>query len=494
MKENIVLDVVEKLMNLSINCHSDFIEERDCFLFFFFCRLVDLSSDKTKFNLNDFSAEKSVDDFVEHLVEIASKESPNSATRQAINNFLETSFRLSKKALPSEAFHALGKSEKNAFNKGLEFRLSLLKDPVKTLLISKVLPDIKYALAVDNNLIIKIIYSIDSLNSVEPLSTLEAALIYSRVLIRLQETGHPLQTHAKFNYQEIPSDFIDVIMEIGAFDDVNSVYSPYEVTVEQSLYLALDFPDKEYRVESVKESNRHIYRKFGLAQAQSLICTQSNCLSYDSIINEKYFDTSICLLQPKVKKDERTGKSKEEGHSIKVVYKEHLYIKRMLESLNEQGKGYVITGRGPLFRKRDMEYRKSLIESNLVDAVITLPAGILTFCAIPMIMTVLNKAKTTDDVLFINATEFQSEYGHRVVMDDIERLAEEYKVRPENSSFSFTVPNEKIINNNYSLNSLNYMKQELVQQLSLDTLNAVRSSLLNNLESKEKSIIRLLDQ
>jgi len=130
----------------------------------------------------------------------------------------------------------------------------------------------------------------------------------------------------------------------------------------------------------------------------------------------------------------------------------------------------------------------------LVDAVITLPAGILTFCAIPMVMTVLNKAKKTDDVLFINASEFQSEYGRRVVMDDIERLAEEYRVRPENSSFSFTVPNDKIVNNNYSLNGLNYMKQELVQQLSLDTLNAVRSSLLNNLESKEESIIKLLEQ
>jgi hypothetical protein len=37
------------------------------------------------------------------------------------------------------------------------------------------------------------------------------------------------------------------------------------------------------------------------------------------------------------------------------------------------------------------------------------------------------------------------------------------------------------------------MKPELVQQLSLDTLNAVRSSLLKNLELKEKSIIKLLE-
>jgi len=494
MKENIVLDAVDKFMKLGVTSHTDFIERRDYFLFFFFCQLVDLSSDQTKFNLNDYSDEQNVDDFVEHLIEISSKESPNSATRQAINNFLGASFRLSKITLPSETYSALGKSEKNSFSKGFEFRLSQLKAPVNTLLLSKVLPDIKYALAVDNNLIIKTISSIDTLNSIESLSTLEAALIYSRVLIRLQETGHPLQTNAKFNYHEIPSDFIDVIMEIGGFDDVHSTYSPYEITVEQSLYLALDFPDKEYRVETVKESNRHVFRKFGLAQAQNLVCTQSHCLSYDSEINENHFDTSICLLQPKVKKDEITGKSKEEGHRKKVVYKEHLYIKRMLESLNERGKGYVITGRGPLFRKRDIEYRKSLIESNLVDAVITLPAGILTFCAIPMVLTVLNKAKRTEDVLFINASEFQSEYGRRVVMDDITRLAEEYRVRPENSSFSFTVPNEKIVNNNYSLNSLNYMKQELVQQLSLDTLNAVRSSLLNNLESQDKTIKELLEQ
>jgi len=494
MIENIILDIIHNYKHTKVISYSGDVERRDYFLFLLFCRLAELSNDKAIFNLNDYSLEEDLESFIEHLVKTVAKEPLNSAIRQAINNFINTPVRLSKKALSNSVFQSLSKSEKNRFNKGFEFQLASILATDKTPLLEKILPDIKHSLSTDNYKVIEEILSIKSLNCVESLSTLDAALIYSRVLLRLQATSHPLQADSKFFYQEIPSDFIDIILEIGAFDTVDSIYCPNEFTTEQSLYLALEFPDKEFRIESLGEMDRHIFRKFALAQVQNFITTKSHCLSTDSIIDKSHFDSSICLLQPKVVKSPSTGKSIEEGYSKKVVYKEHLYIKRMLESLNESGKGYVVTGKGPLFRKRDIEARQHLIENNLVDAIITLPAGILRFCPIPLVLTVLNKAKKTEDVLFINASEFQSEFGRRVVIDDIERLAEEYRMRPESSSFSFTIPNDKIINNNYSFHSLNYMKPELVQQLSLDTLDAVRSTLLNNLKAKEKTIIKLLKQ
>ena len=458
MLENIVLDIVEKGRTINAVSHANHIESRDYFLFFIFAQLADLSNENVAFDLSNVITDHDLKYFVNHIIEISSKENPNSAIKQAIHNFLGTSFRLSKKAIPLEVFQSLTKSEKNKVNRGLDFQLSTIADLSDTPLILKILPHIENTLVAVNKIIIKELMSIESLIQIESMSTIDATLIYSRVLKRLQATDHPEQISSKFIYDEIPSDFTDIIMEIGAFDDIESVYSPYDVTVEQSLYLALDFPEKEYRVECLLDSDRHIFRKFGLAQAQNLLSTQTHCLSDNSIINKNYFDVSICLLQPKTKKDSISGKPKEEGYSTKVVYKEHLYINRMLESLNESGKGYVITGKGPLFRKRDLEYRATLIESNLVDAVITLPAGILKFCPIPLEMTVLNKAKKTDDVLFINATEFQSEYGRRVVLENTERIAEEYRVRQDSSTFGFTVPNETIAKNNYSLNSLNYMK------------------------------------
>jgi len=494
MIENIILDIIHNYKHTKVISYSNDVERRDYFLFLLFCRLVELSNDKAIFHLNDYSVKDDLESFIEHLVKVAAKEPLNSAIRQAINNFMKTPVRLSKKALSDSVFQSLSKSEKNRFNKGFEFQLAAILSFDKTPLLEKILPDIKQSLSNDNHTVIEEILSIKSLNSVESLSTLDAALIYSRVLLRLQATSHHLQADSKFFYQEIPSDFIDIILEIGAFDTIDSIYCPNEFTTEQSLYLALEFPDKEFRIESLGEMERHIFRKFALAQAQNFIITKSHCLSVDSIINENYFDSSICLLQPKVVKSPSTGKLIEGGYSKKVVYKEHLYIKRMLESLNESGKCYVVTGRGPLHRKSEIEYRKYLVENCLVDAVITLPAGILKFCPIPLVLTVLNKTKKTEDVLFINASEFQSEFGRRVVIDDIERLAEECRKRPERGSFSFTIPNDKIISNNYSLNGSNYMKPKLVHQLSLDALGAVRNSLLNNLESKDKTINKLLKQ
>lgn len=49
----------------------------------------------------------------------------------------------------------------------------------------------------------------------------------------------------------------------------------------------------------------------------------------------------------------------------------------------------------------------------------------------------------------------------------------------------FTISNDIIAKNNYSLNSLNYMKQEAVQQVNLDTLLVERTALLEKDKVKE---------
>ncbi|XQW84088.1 hypothetical protein ACOYR1_13195 [Thalassotalea piscium] len=83
-----------------------------------------MSNDKAIFHLNDYNAEEDLERFIEHLVKTSAKEPANSAIRQAINNFIKTPVRLSKKALSNGIFQSLNKSEKNRFNKGFDCNAS----------------------------------------------------------------------------------------------------------------------------------------------------------------------------------------------------------------------------------------------------------------------------------------------------------------------------------------------------------------------------------
>jgi type I restriction enzyme M protein len=165
----------------------------------------------------------------------------------------------------------------------------------------------------------------------------------------------------------------------------------------------------------------------------------------------------------------------------------------MIECLNPYGKGYMVMGKGPLFRRKEREERKLLIENNWVDAVITLPSKLMKFCPIPLVLLVINKDKHTNDVLFINASEFQKESGNRSTIDNIDKLAQEFKSRPLYSPISFTVSNQDIAENNYSINNLNYLTNEETQQYNLHDLSVTRRNLLKKLDERHNKIEKLLD-
>lgn len=492
MLEKIIIDIVQNYKFTEIKSFVGDTEKRDYFLFFLFCRLADLSNGKVKFQLDSLYHETDIAAFIHQLERVSEQALPTSAVRKSIDEILNNEFKLSRKALPKGMFSLLSEYEQNHFDRKLVLKLADIAIEIGDPLLRKLLPEIKQSLVEDNLAIINEIFSIESLNNVDLFTTYDAVEVYSRVLLRLQAISDPLQFEEGFNYQEIPSDFIDLVMEIGDIGSIDSIYAPYEVTSEQSLYLALDYPDKEIQIETVTETPRHTYRKFSLAQATNVKTSHTYCLSNNQIAPERY-DMSMCLLQPKIVTDRKTGKIAEQEEKANITYKEHLYISHMLEKLNKSGKAYAVMGKGPLFRKGDIDARKSLVDNNLVDAVITLPAKIMNFCPLPMVLLVLNKAKSTDDVLFINATEFQKEESGRIVLDDIERLVQEYYTRPVLTPFSFTVPNDDIAASNYSLNGLNYMTTEEAEQYNLAELSLTRKQIMNSLVDKQDEINKLLN-
>ncbi|MDW8393591.1 MAG: type I restriction-modification system subunit M, partial [Chitinophagales bacterium] len=86
------------------------------------------------------------------------------------------------------------------------------------------------------------------------------------------------------------------------------------------------------------------------------------------------------------------------------------FISHMIETLNEQGKAAVVVPHGVLFRgAAEGKIRQKVLEENLVEAVIGLPANLFFGTGIPAAIMVFHKAKTTPNVLFIDASrEYES--------------------------------------------------------------------------------------
>lgn len=85
------------------------------------------------------------------------------------------------------------------------------------------------------------------------------------------------------------------------------------------------------------------------------------------------------------------------------------FVLRALASLNDKGRCAVLITSGATFSLSDIPVRKYLVERNLVEAVVALPAGMMTGIGVQMTIVLLNKAKRDASIIMVDA----STCGHR---------------------------------------------------------------------------------
>ena len=106
------------------------------------------------------------------------------------------------------------------------------------------------------------------------------------------------------------------------------------------------------------------------------------------------------------------------------------FISHMLEVANEHGKVGVVIPHGVLFRgASEGKIRQQTIEENLLEAVIGLPANLFYGTGIPAAIIIFNKAKKSDNILFIDASrEFENGKNQNKLRDkDIEHIVSTYR-------------------------------------------------------------------
>ena len=139
---------------------------------------------------------------------------------------------------------------------------------------------------------------------------------------------------------------------------------------------------------------------------------------------------------------------------------DYAFIQHMIETTAPGGRVGVIVPHGVLFRgSAEQKIRQQLIEENLLEAVIGLPTNLFYGTGIPAAILIFNKAKTTEDILFIDASK-DYEDGKRqnkLRPQDIEKIVDTYTGFKTIKKFSAVVPPEEVAENDFNLNIPRYV-------------------------------------
>jgi len=132
---------------------------------------------------------------------------------------------------------------------------------------------------------------------------------------------------------------------------------------------------------------------------------------------------------------------------------EWIYVNKALNLLDKNGRIALVTTQTPLFKTGDIKLRKDLIDNNLIEYVIDMPAGTYPNTMVNYSVVILNNNKHNDFVRFINASEcFVPQRINRKV--DVEKLLKMIETSDK------VIKNSVIAENDYMLLTTKYIDEE----------------------------------
>tara|TARA_R100000005_G_scaffold96162_1_gene81129 strand:- start:20256 stop:21776 length:1521 start_codon:yes stop_codon:yes gene_type:complete len=147
---------------------------------------------------------------------------------------------------------------------------------------------------------------------------------------------------------------------------------------------------------------------------------------------------------------------------------DYAFITHMIEIAKRQsGRVAVIVPHGVLFRGgAEGKIRQALIEENLLDAVVGLPANLFTTTGIPVAILIFDRSReegganeARKDVLFIDASKEFTPGKTQNVMDEnhVKKILETYADRAEVEKYSHLASFDEIKENDFNLNIPRYV-------------------------------------
>ena len=162
---------------------------------------------------------------------------------------------------------------------------------------------------------------------------------------------------------------------------------------------------------------------------------------------------------------------------------DYAFVLHMLSSLDaENGRMAVVLPHGVLFRgASEGKIRRQLVEMNLLDAVIGLPANLFYGTSIPACILVFKKNRPRRDVLFIDASgEGNDEKGKNQNVlrnSDIARIVSTYEARETVDKYSYVASYDEIKENDFNLNIPRYV--DTFEEEELVDIDEVKQNIAN---------------
>jgi type I restriction enzyme M protein len=132
----------------------------------------------------------------------------------------------------------------------------------------------------------------------------------------------------------------------------------------------------------------------------------------------------------------------------------------------------VVLPHGVLFRgASEGRIRKVIIDRNLLDAVIGLPANLFFGTSIPAVILIFKQNRNRKDILFIDASQDgmfeKGKNQNKLRIDiDVKKIVETYEKYESIDKYSYVATKEEIKENDYNLNIPRYVdtfeEEELV--------------------------------
>ncbi len=180
---------------------------------------------------------------------------------------------------------------------------------------------------------------------------------------------------------------------------------------------------------------------------------------------------------------------------------DYAFVLHMLSSLDaNNGRMAVVLPHGVLFRgASEGKIRQQLVEMNLLDAVIGLPANLFYGTGIPACILVFKKNRGCQDVFFIDASgdgNFEKGKNQNILRDsDIVRIVSTYEQRENVDKYAYKASRDEIKDNDYNLNIPRYVdtfeEEELVD---IDEVKQNIASIETELSEVQAKMKRYLEE
>jgi type I restriction enzyme M protein len=177
------------------------------------------------------------------------------------------------------------------------------------------------------------------------------------------------------------------------------------------------------------------------------------------------------------------------------------FISHMIETAQKaNGRVGVVVPNGVLFRGgTEAIIRKAMIEENLLDAVIGLPANLFFGTTISAAILIFKRQRIDKKVLFIDASRrFQPDVNQNYLRTaDIEKIVSTYRARRTEDKYAYLADFNEIEGNEFNLNIPRYVDTfEAEPTVDLKSLNSTIATLkqeIKKLEAETEDFLQRLD-